>query len=330
MSNITPEQLSLIAADEFEAELEMITPEKAAWMLRFNTRNRKLSQVTIDEIARLMLGDDFKRNGEAIKLSRGVVPMVDQHGEPILDAEGKQALAPLLMDGQHRLEAIVLAGKTNPDIEVELLVIRGLEPDTQSTMDTGRKRTTGNAFQISGEKEANNLAAFLAGVWKWDSGDRKFGTHPKPVTLELEHLLNDPIEGPKLRNALDKGLQTGRAFPALSKSSLAIAHYILSRLDPDMMYVPYFFRLIATGANLKDGHPVLALRERAQRYRTGTAKHRMTMSRQVGLIFNAWNNCVRNIEVGSLIQGENDPVNEPMSPVGRLVPMLTSAELADE
>lgn len=326
MSN---EQLSFSVnvPSEFHAEPEWVTPEQAAWMLQFNTKNRKLGEKRIDELCRIMLAGKFKLNGEAVKLSRGVDPLIDRHsGDPIVDGEGRPMLAPRLLDGQHRLAALVEAGKTNPNIKVQMLVIRGLAPDTQSTMDTGTKRTAGNVFQIAGETNANVMASLLANVWKWDAGDHKFGTHPKPTTTELEEMLSDPIEGPKLRRSLEVGIRTGGSFNSLSKTSLAVSHYLLARLDPEMQFVPYFFHLIATGENLSKGNPVLALRERARRNREGNQRQYMTMSRQVGLVFRAWNNCVKGEAVSTLIQTANEAVIEPLKPRGGDVPFLTSAE----
>lgn len=328
MSN---EQLSFSVEvpSEFTAKPEWVTPEQAAWMLQFNSSNRKINVKRVEELCRIFLAGKFEMNGEAVKLSRGVDPLIDRHnGEPVLDSEGRPVLVPRLLDGQHRLTALVEAGKTNPDIKVQMLVIRGLEPKSQATMDTGTKRTVGNVLQIAGLKEANVLASMLGNIWKWDAGDHKFGTHPKATTPELLEMLADTVEGPKLQRSLDVGLVTGRSFTSLSKTSLAVAHYLLSRLDPEMQFVPYFFHLIATGENLSKGHPVLALRERARRNREGNQRQFMTMSRQIGLIFRAWNNCVKGEEVSTLIQTANEAVIEPLKPRGGDVPFLTSASFS--
>lgn len=314
----------------FKAEVEWVTPEQAAWMLRFNTKNRKVNDRRVEELARLMLAGDFQMNGEAVKLSWGVRPLYDSHGEQMKDPDtGAPLLAPILLDGQHRLCALVLAAKTNPDIKVEMLVIRGVDPATQPTMDTGQKRTVGNVFQMDGVANANVMASLLGNIWKWDAGDRKFATHPKGTTVELDRMRLDPVEGPKLHRSLEVGMITARGFNSLTNSALAIAHHILSRVDPDMQYVPYFFRLIASGANLSDGHPVLALRERARRNREGNQRQYMTMSRQVGLIIRAWNNCVKNEEVKTLLQSATEPVPEPLKPRGD-IPFLTSAQFISE
>lgn len=318
MSDERDELHILEAPHERTVSVEVITPETAETMLRFNTRNRKVNDRLVDELVRQILADEFLFNGDTVRFSWGVE--VEGPDGPICDqVTGKPVLVPILLDGQHRLAAIVKANKP-----VETVVIRGLDPKTQVTIDTGRKRTTADHLRIGQEKESTNLGALLAGAWKWDSGDRLFVSNPKPTPIECQKLLDENEE--RVRRALDMGLQTGREFPDLSKSSLAVAHYILSPLDKE--HVPYFFRLIGSGLNLTDGHPVAALRKRASSYRrTGQP---MTMRRQVGLVVKAWNKCVLDETVGSITQDVSARVDEPLNPMGRWIGMLTDAKFKSD
>lgn len=315
--------LALEVPDKPVFSIEPITPAMASVMLRFNTKNRKVNEKLVDEQVRQILSGEFLFNGETVKLSWGV-EIIGPDGKPMTDEQGNVIKVPILLDGQHRLRAIEKAGETNPDLVVEILVVRGLDPKTQPTIDTGRKRTTADSLRIEGEKESTNLGALLSGAWKWDSGDRMFSTNPKPTPIECQKLLEENEE--RVRRALDVGLQAGRGFIDLSKSSLAISHYILSALDQE--HVPYFFRLIETGFNLVEGHPVAALRKRASSYRrTGQP---MTTRRQVGLVIRAWNKCVLDETVGSLAQEASARVEEPLNPMGRYIPMLAAAEFKSD
>jgi hypothetical protein len=74
---------------------------------------------------------EWRVNGEAIKISR----------------DGK------ILDGQHRLMAVLEA-----DVAIETLVITGLEPEAQETMDQGRARSLADVFKLRGEKYHNPLA----------------------------------------------------------------------------------------------------------------------------------------------------------------------------
>lgn len=283
--------------------LETITPEEASILLRLNTRNRKINETLVDELVRQIQAGEFLLNGDTVRLSW-----------PVGDGEIK---LPILLDGQHRLRAIEKSG-----VALETIVVRGLDPKTQVTIDTGRKRTTADNLRIEGFKESTNLGAILAGAWKWDSGDRLFVSKPSPTPIECQRLFQENPE--RVNRALDVGLQTGREFPDLSKSALGIAHYILSAVDQE--HTPYFFRLIGSGLKLTEGHPVAALRHRASSYRRqGAQQQPMTARRQVGMVIKAWNKCVLNEEVKNLTQDVSARVEEPLNPMGRWIPMLTDA-----
>lgn len=284
------------------AEFQTVTPEMAELLLRhLNIKNRVVNERLVLEHVRSILAGDYVVNGETIKLSW---PVPRENGSSL----------PILLDGQHRLEAIVRAGKP-----VMILVVRGLDPDTQATIDTGRKRSGADWFKINGEKEYTTLAAVTTGIWKWNLGDRKFNTSPKPTPLEIDQLLK---VHPEIRRSLEIGIQTSRGFPDLKRSSLAVAHYILSQLSEE--HAPYFFRLIETGVGLEEGHPVLALRRRASSYRR---RHEpMTLKREVGLIVQAWNKCVEGEGVSRIIQTADDAAPEPLNPMGRYLHLLQDAQ----
>lgn len=300
--------------EEEVAAFEDITPEKAALMLSFNVQNRKINQGLVDQHVRQILDSRFKVNGETVKISR-LTDRLDENGNVLLGPDGKPMKTLILLDGQHRLEAIRKSGKT-----VRTLVVRGLDPAVQSTIDIGRKRTSADHFRITKRKESANLAALLSGIWKWKAGDRKFGSNPKPTPIECEELLAS--DEARFLRSLDIGLQTGRGFLFLSKSALAIAHYLISEVEAnaETQYSPYFFRLIETGYNLEQGHPVAALRKRSEALHF--RRDPRPMSRQVGLVVTAWNRCVENTPVKTLVQTENEPVDDPLNPMGRHIPML--------
>lgn len=65
----------------------------------------------------------------------------------------------VLMDGQHRCEAVIESGAT-----VRALVIRGLAPETREVMDTGTKRTPADALFFAGYGKDKNVAAATARI----------------------------------------------------------------------------------------------------------------------------------------------------------------------
>jgi hypothetical protein len=127
-----------------KTELMMITPSQAAAMLKdSNTNNRKLRQRWVEQLAR-----DIK-NGVFITTHQGIA------------FDDKQ----VLLDGQHRLAAIVLAGQP-----VEMNVTTGLESEicrrgvhikTWDVIDKGGKRSDGEALKRAGFKHPQKVAGVV-------------------------------------------------------------------------------------------------------------------------------------------------------------------------
>ena len=112
--------------------VEVITPELAKEYLLSNTKNRTLSKRTV------LLYADIMRRGQWELTHEGI--SFDGHGR--------------LLDGQHRLEAIISSG-----VSVKMVVARGLSSDTFAVINTGKTRSTGDTFSISGIKDSNNMAS---------------------------------------------------------------------------------------------------------------------------------------------------------------------------
>lgn len=119
-----------------QIEIRDISPTIAAEMLATNaTNNRRKSRTLIRQYARDMSDGHWEITGEAIKF----------------DTNGR------LIDGQHRLTAVIQSGAT-----VKMAVITGLEPHVMHVIDTGKSRTGADALTISGEIENANVVAALA------------------------------------------------------------------------------------------------------------------------------------------------------------------------
>ena len=123
------------------AKVETITPEIAKTMLGENVNNRRISRDNVNLFAREIRNGEWRFNGEAIKFGK----------------DGR------LLDGQHRLLAVIAADKP-----LTTLVIRGLEDETQQTMDSGKTRTLGDVLTLRGEKNSTQLASLARAVYLAD------------------------------------------------------------------------------------------------------------------------------------------------------------------
>ena len=112
--------------------IETITPEVAAAMLQFNTNNRPLRSDTVTAYAKVMSSSDWTFTGESISF----------------DAAGR------LVNGQHRLSAVIKSGRT-----ITVVVVRGVPNTAWAHTDAGAKRSTGDMLQHAGYTSPNQLAA---------------------------------------------------------------------------------------------------------------------------------------------------------------------------
>ena len=254
-----------------------VTPDVARVWLRNNTHNRRLRERAVQDYARDMAAGHWNLNGEAIKFA----------------ADGT------VLDGQHRLRAVVAA-----DVTVQMLVVVGLDPAAQETMDTGRKRTTGDVMGLRGEHNAHTLAAILRRVWAWQQGDYKFAGNYAAINRECAQLL---AEHPELRRSAEIAVRTRNAFPHIPQSSLGVAHHLFSTIEVDE--AAWFFQRIADGAELPLGHPILALRSRVTSERLDSV--RMPESRHMAYLIRTWNATREGRSLDRLVHPPNSQMPMP-------------------
>ena len=124
--------MSATLSAEPTCSVETIGPAEAAEYLKANTRNRKVSRGAVKAYAAAISAGEWRLNGETIKF----------------DADGT------LIDGQHRLMAIVEAGAP-----IRAFVMRGLAPESITTIDTGKARTGGDLLSMLGYSYPNETGA---------------------------------------------------------------------------------------------------------------------------------------------------------------------------
>ena len=102
-------------------------------------------------------------------------------GQPIIFDESNK-----LIDGQHRLSAIVLAGKA-----VKIAVVRGIPKEYQKNIDCGAKRTVADALGFKGFKNKHVVAAIARAMMSGVRA-RKNPTHDE--SLEFVETHKDALE----------------------------------------------------------------------------------------------------------------------------------------
>lgn len=264
--------------DNISVKVVFVTPDMARAFLANNPRNRNLNLRSVTTLARAIRNKEWQLNGEAAKISR--------NGD--------------VLDGQHRFAAIIEAGQG-----IEMVLVEGLEPETQDTMDSGRKRSTADVFRINGHGNANVLASVTRRAVQWEAGNLKFSNTVQNTTAELKVFLE---KNPTLHRSAEIGTTTNTAFADANATVTGTAHHILHNVDQDTAAL--FFARLKSGAELGVDDPILTLRTRLTRNRT-TAKH-VPFHLGVALYIRAWNAMREGRTLQVIIHTADEPMIRPI------------------
>lgn len=246
-----------------------ITPDLAKKWLAQNTHNRNLRERVINGYAADMRAGNWVEDGQSIKFAKGDVVLLDN--PPIIGGA--------LLDGQHRLSAIVTANMT-----VRMLVVSNLPDSTQDTMDTGAKRVLGDVLKLRGEAHSITLAAALLRVYMWKQGYRKnlkSAGNARPTHRQLLAVLDDH---PELRRSVEWADRIRKAA-RISGSTASLCHWLFNQIDSSDC--AFFFSRLADGAGLMSDDPIYALRRALENF-AGT-KGRPDEAYVTALVIKGWN-----------------------------------------
>ncbi len=217
-----------------------ITPEMAAYWLKNNFRNRTISQDVVKAYARDMKAGKWSFTHQGIAFN-------DQDH---------------LIDGQHRLHAIVMANVT-----VTMMVtfglpskVEGTEMTTMDCVDRGRTRSVSDQLTIQhGFKNGTITAAIctaIASICFLDRTRRLSVGQTLDVFREFEHAINWVIAHRSKQAGLRAGgVMAGFAF-VLATEEARTGH----RFWEGKEEIVKMFKSVMTGENLKDGSPMALLR----------------------------------------------------------------------
>jgi hypothetical protein len=214
-----------------ETDIICITPDKAREYLGRNTKNRHLNPYKVEAYSGAMRRGEWKLNGDAIRFSESGV----------------------LLDGQHRLQAVI-----NSEIDVRTLVVTGLHEEAQETMDRGRTRTLSDMLRLRGEVNTALLGSVTAGAFTYSKlGTLYTGAFQPAATVQ--QLLEFLEKHPDLRDCL--GVPNYKRIVGLITPTMACCmNYLFKLTDEEDAYE--FWNLLSTGDGLASGNAVFPLRDR--------------------------------------------------------------------
>lgn len=219
---------------------EVITPERAAYWLADHDeavergairRNRKIRPQKVAEYAADMAAGLWVLNGEAI----------------MFDTDD------LLMGGEHRLRACLEAG-----VPFESRVLRGLDRALRDTLDAGVPRSAKDVIYEMGCSDPNTVQSVISYVIAYD---RAGVLHPGLLPVHQRATRREIIEAYDQIGAEIEGLVGYHRAPHIRRSLAAAIRFIASQQGLGEE-ADEFFRLVATGDGIGQGHPAFALRKR--------------------------------------------------------------------
>ena len=202
-----------------------ITPNDALTNLTKMVHNRPLSQASVKKYADEIKSGNWGLNGQGI----------------IFDAQGR------LLDGQHRMHAIIKSGKS-----IQTLAVYGVSDEMFSRMDIGNKRSVSDVINVKNRFAVASAAKFLfremrTGNW-WNN---HVVFHPiNGVEVMQEH---PGIEDSVAAMSSMKGIKK-----LITPSISGYCHYRAGMQNKAMR--DKFFQSLNTGADLGFASPILALR----------------------------------------------------------------------
>jgi hypothetical protein len=248
---------------------EVITPEHATSILENMTCNRKVRDRHVTRLAHMM------RDGE----------WHDDAGDPIRFGSDNQ-----LLDGQHRLWAIVQSG-----IPRRMVVLRGIQTGTMAVLDTGVRRTLADYLGMQGEHYYKTLAGTLSFLWNYEITGTLDGStdwHKDTKSFSIGRGLELLDRNPGIRDSLLPGTLLSRHMHG-GPARWAAIHYTLFQVDP--LDAAVFANMLVTGEGIPAGSPVSLLRQRLLQNITSMTK--LPTREYTALVLKSWNLWRRGLDV---------------------------------
>lgn len=230
-----------------------VTPELASEWLKRNTRNRPIRKGRVDAMVRAMKSGKFEYNGDTVRF----------------DVTGA------LLDGQHRLSAVVASGVTTT-----MLIVEGLPAAVQATIDQGITRTAGDALHFQGHRSWNELAAVsrLAMSVEYNASDRAY----RPGNEEIVEYVQ---QHPEIHASVEFGSATNRRYPDATKTIISYTHMMFAHVD--LSDANYFWQSMADLVPAYRDDPVIALARRLADIRRN--RIRLPSPTVLSLVYRTWN-----------------------------------------
>lgn len=249
-----------------DINVETITPLQAARWLETMGTNRKISKTTVARYARAIGAGEWLLNGEALKF--------DTNGQ--------------LIDGQHRLSAVVQANRP-----IQAVVVRGLNGRSFETFDSGKGRSIPDILSIYGYNYCIVLAGATRAAYIHKLRGKPVMSGRDTMTVSSSTILSFLRETPERENRLVLAAAEGskRAVRGTFYGPTTAAYMWMVTHLADPVLADEFFAAFEN--TVRDDHPVSLLVNRIAVDRT--KKSYMSREESLALCIKAWNAFSQNL-----------------------------------
>ncbi|MEU1761147.1 hypothetical protein [Micromonospora sp. NPDC005652] len=177
-----------------------------------------------------------------------------------------------ILDGQHRLNAILQSGKT-----LRMRITRNVPPQTFYALDGGKKRTVANHLSTMGEKNTNHLQSALKSLHCWEQwsadpdGPLAGWTNWSRKDVSYPQTQDVLARWPQMREAVRDGsnmMRQVKGIPAAAAVFLVLVDATIKQTygdGPDATFwqlkLREFVQAVQTGEMIARNHPAYTLRE---------------------------------------------------------------------
>ncbi len=229
----------------------VVTPRIAKGWMEVNKVNRKVTEWRVRKYAHDMTRGLWDETGETIQFN----------------GDGS------LMNGQHRLLAIILSGK-----QQRFVIVRGLKSSVFPNIDTGKNRNLSDVLSVAGVKKYQTDLAALTKLWynyKTIGLDKMFSryglrTEVQSRAINNTEFLNFYEVNTNIISSFEFVINLREKSKARTIFPRAMLSFWYSLFEEKDVYkAKEFMQRLINGDNIGQENPIYKFRERALSYKLG-------------------------------------------------------------
>lgn len=274
---------TIINGEEYNVRYVLMTPDLARILYdEYNDTNRPLSKTNVHRLAKEMINNKWKRNGEGITFNRS----------------GN------MTNGQHRLVAVIKADKS-----FLFEVHTGLEDESFATIDGGRKRNPSDVLAHAGVVSAKNTSSLCKFIFGFKLGRYGDYNSVSERTLNNTTILEyyNTLAEEDVHSSVNFGqMYSKKANGILTPTIVGGMYYLFNEVDKEKSYE--FLTKLCTGDSLSNQSPILALRNKLIKAKIDKTYH-ITPDLLIKNIVYCWEKFIRGENVKVIKLPEDYSVN---------------------